>query len=100
MASAPGPFTPDTEESWRAMLTPLEDAIRQRDIVFQLSNIQKNKLGRYPALHFPQRKVQRRLSAFQARLAELEIEIAARERGRLLPYPFLMPSRIPQSIHI
>ncbi|MCB9756482.1 MAG: lipoxygenase [Myxococcales bacterium] len=99
-APAPGPFTPDTEESWRAMLTPLEDAIRQRDIVFQLSNIQKNKLGRYPALHFPQRAVQRRLSAFQARLAELEIEIAARERGRLLPYPFLMPSRIPQSIHI
>ncbi len=99
-APAPGPYTPDTEESWRAMLTPLEEAVRQCDIVFQLSHIQRNQLGRYPALHFPQRAVQRRLSAFQARLAEIELEIEARERGRLLPYPFLMPSRIPQSIHI
>ncbi len=99
-APAPGPYTPDTEESWRAMLTPLEDAVRQCDIVFQLSNIQRNHLGRYPAMYFPARAVQRRLAAFQARLAELELEIAARERGRLLPYPFLMPSRIPQSIHI
>ena len=37
---------------------------------------------------------------FNADLKAVEKVIAARDKGRFLPYPYLLPSNIPASIHI
>ncbi|WP_432769608.1 hypothetical protein [Sphingopyxis sp.] len=40
------------------------------------------------------------LAWFQAALANVDVEIAARNAERMLPYPYLQPSLIPTSINI
>jgi arachidonate 15-lipoxygenase len=71
--------------------------------VVLLGRIHHTTLGAYPThlLHnfVHDARVDRPLEAFQHQLASIEHTIEVRNRARA-PYPFLLPSRIPQSINI
>lgn len=87
-----------------AMLPPLGVAHFQMGILELLSSVHHTRLGAYEGgwfsnfAHDP--AVNPGLKAFQARLAQVEGLIEARNRARPTPYPFLRPSLIPQSINI
>jgi hypothetical protein len=75
-------------------------AMLQFTTVYQLSALRMNRLGDYPLLHFLDTGVHPLLEAFRAELKAAEAVIAERDRARYLPYPHLLPSTIPASIHI
>lgn len=92
--------TPDTEQAYLDMLPPWDIAMLTSDTVYQLSSIRENILGNYSPVHFKDPKARDVVKRFRARLADLELEIAERDAQRLLTFPFLLPSLIPNSIHI
>ena len=101
---APAP-DPDTDtglshDNWLMMLPPSHLAFAQFTVLYQLSSVQTSTLGDYPPLTFLDRRVAPLLADFQSELASAEDQIVARDRHRLLSYPFLRPSRIGQSIFI
>ena len=110
-APAPTPETPDTREAWAEMLAPLGLTLLQFNVVYQLSSIRMGLLGDYredglsaegrdrPSC-FRDKRVDPLVHRFRQRLAELEERVLHRERTRLLPYPWLRPSLITESIHI
>jgi arachidonate 15-lipoxygenase len=92
--------TANTERAYLDMLPPRDIATLTSDTVYQLSSIRENILGHYSALHFRDPKARGVVKAFRNRLADIEHEIAERDAQRLLTFPFLLPSLIPNSIHI
>jgi len=99
-AEAPTEETPDTEEQWMAMLPPMNQALLQFNILYQLSSIQVTRLGRYPWGWFQDRRVGTLLRALRRDLDRAENEILARDATRFLSYPYLRPSRTGQSVFI
>jgi arachidonate 15-lipoxygenase len=91
---------PIQPEQWLAMLPPMDRALLQINVLYELSAVRENRLGYYPRLHFLDARVQPLIDQLQARLAIIEAEIEGRNRTRFLEYPYLLPSRIPASIHI
>jgi len=92
---------PATDEAeYLALMPPWDMNVLAADAVWQLSNLRDNILGKYPPLHFKDPRVAMLVTVFQNDLAEIEETIDEREKSRLLPYPFLIPSTIPNSIHI
>ena len=89
-----------TEAHYLKMLPPMDQALRQFNIAYQLSNLRDNFLGDYPLLHFRDRRVHKLRTQFKKSLEEIETTIRERNKSRLLSYPYLMPSLIPGSIHI
>jgi arachidonate 15-lipoxygenase len=96
----PGPGIPDDAETHLKLLPPFRMAMLQFTTVYQLSALRMNRLGDYPLLHFLDTGVHPLLEAFRAELKAAEAVIAERDRARYLPYPHLLPSTIPASIHI
>lgn len=93
----------ETDADWLAMLPPLSQAHYQATLGFLLGSVHHTELGAYPS-HLlgnfaGDPRVTAPLQAFQAELRAIEALIGQRNRGRP-PYPFLLPSRIPQSINI
>lgn len=82
------------------ILPPLSSAETQFQITYQLSGLHMSKLGHYPWFHFKDPRVSPVVSAFQKALDAAEQSIQSREQSRLLPYPFLIPSQVLQSISI
>jgi arachidonate 15-lipoxygenase len=88
------------ENDWLAMLPPLDLAREQLELTAALGSVFYTRLGRYPGAHFRDTRVAAPLSRFRRRLGRIESKIAARNRTRPEPYPYLLPSKIPQSINI
>lgn len=97
---APTADTPDSEADYLAMLPPMKIAIESVTMVYLLSAVSDTQLGHYAATAFSDPRVAPVVARFCAALDELDATIEARDRDRFLPYPFLRPSRILQSISI
>lgn len=82
------------------MFAPLELANLQAEFLTLLGGVLHTRLGEYEAGWFADKRIQAPLQAFQAELAAIESIIQERNKTRLGPYPFLLPSQIPQSINI
>ncbi len=81
-------------------LPPLEVAQLQMDFLHLLGGVYFTRLGEYETGHFRDERVRPLLARFQKDLQGVEALIAERNRRRYGPYPFLLPSRIPQSTNI
>ncbi len=75
-------------------------AMAQVYTVLQLSSLRLDRLGHYSPMHFLHPPARELVETFQRELDAIEATINERDAGRLLSYPFLKPSQIPQSIHI
>ncbi|MCB9679507.1 MAG: hypothetical protein H6737_30660 [Alphaproteobacteria bacterium] len=82
------------------VLPPPNMALLQFDTVYQLSGLRMNYLGQYPEGTFADLESQALVKELQADLLRVEAVITEREKSRWLPYPHLLPSTIPASIHI
>ncbi len=99
-APAPTAKTADVEQSFVDLLPPLDIAAEHFTLAYELSNIRRNHLGKYPLLHFLHPPAKAVADRFAKHLADLELLIGARDGGRFLPAPCLRPSLIAASIHI
>ena len=101
---APAPASavglPDAGAAWARFLPPRALAADQLDFFYQQSKVRENRLGHYPPGHFHDPRVTPLVEGLAAALSRAEETIAARNPARFMPYPWLLPSRIPASIHI
>ncbi|ATB36877.1 Arachidonate 15-lipoxygenase precursor [Cystobacter fuscus] len=81
-------------------LPPLEMATLQMEFLHLLGGVFYTRLGHYETHWFKDKQVGEPLAHFQKKLDELESLISERNHTRFGPYPFLLPSRVPQSINI
>ena len=88
-----------TEQDYLKLLSPLEQAQRQYNLLALLGSVYYNKLGEYPQGYFTDARVKPLLQAFQENLQQVEDTINQRNLSRP-PYEYLLPSKIPQSINI
>jgi arachidonate 15-lipoxygenase len=88
-----------TEQDYLNLLAPLDQAQRQLNLLYLLGSVYYNRLGEYPPEHFTDPRVSPLLQAFQEKLKQIETTIEHRNLSRPV-YPYLLPSRIPQSINI
>ena len=79
---------------------PLELAVLQMEFLNLLGGVIHTRLGRYEKDWFQDKRVREPLTRFQRKLDDIEALITARNNTRYGPYPFLLPSRVPQSINI
>jgi arachidonate 15-lipoxygenase len=82
------------------MFAPLELANLQMEFLTLLGGVVHTNLGQYAANWFTDKRVAEPLRAFQDELAQIENTIKKRNQTRFGPYPFLLPSQVPQSINI
>lgn len=57
-------------------------------------------LGNYPKKRFTEEKVQQKIMAFESQLTEIVNEIRIRNSKLDVPYTYMMPTKIPNSITI
>ncbi|WP_313936286.1 lipoxygenase family protein [Anabaena azotica] len=95
---------PDTPASLPELLPPAEKELKQMELTFDLTGISWGKLGSSELIRYASRGDRQILSQFQNELAEIESKIKLRNHKRLVTtgvdYPYLLPSRIPNSINI
>lgn len=99
-APPPTPDTPNTEARYTAMLPPQRIVNVGAAMVYLLSNVRASRLGTYTPGTFVDPRVTAPLLRLQDRLRVLETQAVARDRGRMLSYPYLRPSMVLQSISI
>lgn len=93
----PAPAGEKVEASaWFALLPPPSPTSSQLKIGQLLGGVYYTQLGQYGKRYFRDARVGALLEQFQAALAAIEGELAA----AFPDYPYLRPSRIPQSINI
>ncbi|KAM5237174.1 polyunsaturated fatty acid 5-lipoxygenase isoform 3-T3 [Ctenodactylus gundi] len=70
--------------------------------VWALSQFQENELflGTYPEEHFTEKPVKAAMARFRQRLEAIVSVIAERNKNKKLPYYYLSPDRIPNSVAI
>jgi len=100
----PAPTKKDgyTEEHYLAQLPPLDVAHMQNSLGFLLGSVHYTKLGEYDCGlfgHFKDSRVEAPLATFKNTLEDIERTITERN-GTRVPYVYLLPSRVPQSINI
>jgi arachidonate 15-lipoxygenase len=97
---APAPTRKEgaTEADYLAQLPSLAEAQTVLNVNYVLGSMRYSTLGQYGFFHFHDARVKAPLARFQAQLREIEATIAARNQSRV-PYTFLLPSTIPQSIN-
>ncbi|OUL24997.1 lipoxygenase [Nostoc sp. T09] len=88
-----------SEQDYLNLLSPLNQAQRQYNLLGLLGSVYYNKLGEYPQGYFTDRRVSPLLQTFQNNLQQVEHKINQRNLSRPT-YEYLLPSRIPQSINI
>lgn len=98
----PGPTgtDADTEQTLQAMWPPYQAAYEGMHLFYTIFRVQLNRLGHYPDGHFKDDRVAPLEQKLRSALDEVEKTIAAREANRLVPYPYLLPSRVSNSIHV
>ncbi|MBM7113481.1 lipoxygenase family protein [Archangium primigenium] len=79
---------------------PLDMAAEQLSFLSLLGGVHHTKLGDYPFLWFKNLHVHGHLKNFQADLERIGATIQERNTTRRFPYPYFIPSAIPQSINI
>ncbi|WP_089937704.1 lipoxygenase family protein [Candidatus Entotheonella palauensis] len=90
-----------TREDWLAYLPPLQVAVLQLTLGFIVGTTHYTRLGFYMSDNFGDTpEVAEKLRAFNSRLREIESEISSDNKVRPMPYIYLLPSRIPQSVNI
>jgi arachidonate 15-lipoxygenase len=91
------------------MMPPMALALEQLNVLELLGSLHYRPLGDYRSTNAPYgpwfadprvTAPEGPLAGFQARLASIDAQIAARNAERLRPYPYLQPSLIPSSINI
>lgn len=95
---------PDTPVSLQEFLPPPDKELSQMQLTFALSGIAWGQLGSSDLIKFANKSDRQILSQFQNELTDIEDKIKARNQLRLastgVEYPYLLPSRIPNSINI
>ncbi len=97
---SPAPTNPDESMDWMEWLPSLEKAGKQIQLCYLLGSVHYTQLGGYSKKQFTDSKVNAALGKFQNRLKDIEKEITKKNSSRVMPYKFLLPSQIPQSINI
>jgi arachidonate 15-lipoxygenase len=81
---------------------PLDVALYIASFEYLLCSVQYDRLEQYTSNvrypYFKDKRVQPCLEKFQERLSLAEIEIRKRNEKRPMPYPFQLPSQVPNSI--
>lgn len=95
---ARGPTADDTESDFLAMLPPFDVAYEVIEAFHPLS-VRINQLGHYGKA-FIDPRVAPLVRTLQKRLAHIETEIETRNATRFAPYPYCLPSRVSNSIHV
>lgn len=86
---------------WCALLTPMKRSLEQIVILSVIGNIYHTQLGQYGDDVLPnEAHVSEGLKTYQGRLKSLESRIVNREKNMRVPYTYLLPSKVPQSINI
>ncbi|GAX38449.1 lipoxygenase family protein [Nodularia sp. NIES-3585] len=100
----PAPIDPQQPENFINGLPPLMQALNQINLLYLLGSIHYTNLGNYSASAFTDPNVTTALNKFQANLKDIEEQIHQRNSNsthdRIIPYEFLLPTKIPQSINI
>lgn len=95
---APGPSGDDTEADFLAMLPPFDVAYEVIEAFHPLS-VRINQLGHYGKA-FIDPRVEGLVETLQEELGRIEAEIERRNTTRFAPYPYCLPSRVSNSIHV
>lgn len=99
-APVPDLHTANSEQAFFALLPPIKTANAGASMVYLLSNLRDSTLGKYRRDAFSDPRVAPLLTAFRRQLEAVEGETRSRDAQRWLPYPYLYPSNILQSISI
>ncbi|HLP90649.1 MAG TPA: lipoxygenase family protein [Nostocaceae cyanobacterium] len=95
---------PDTPGKLAEILPPFSQELQQMQLTFALSGIYWGNLGSSDLIQFTDKNDKEILTLFQKDLLEIERQIKQRNQQRLrnygVEYPYLLPSRIPNSINI
>ncbi|MGA7935402.1 MAG: lipoxygenase family protein [Kovacikia sp.] len=95
---------PDTSAGLEDLLPPSAQEMDQMALAFALSGIRWGQLGSPELIRFQDGGDRRILEQFNHELEEIEDTITHRNQQRLansgIEYPYLLPSRIPNSINI
>ncbi len=95
---------PGTCDGAEHLLPTVAKDVAQMELAYALSGIRWGKLGCGEAMQFRDRGDRAILKHFQADLAGIEDQIRDRNRQRQrrdgVPYPYLLPSQIPNTINI
>ena len=97
---SPAPTSSEEQGNFMSMLPSVDRAQSQIEVVGLLGSVYYTQLGQYNEGRFKDPKVKSYLGKFQNQLRDIEIEISKKNFSRLMPYKFLLPSQIPQSINI
>lgn len=98
-APAPTSKSGATEADYLAQLPPRDQALLQMNTGYMLGDTHYTRLGHYGPGFFGEPRIDELAGRFAARLDEIEKTINERNQHRR-PYPFLIPSGVPQSINI
>lgn len=95
---------PDVAASLSQLLPTADQDLAQMELSFALSGIRWGTLGSSELMQFVDAGDRQALAQFQTDLAAIEVKINARNQQRFaesgVEYPYLLPSRIPNSINI
>lgn len=97
---------PSTVETYSAdgkqpgLLTPDGVTKVQVDLLALLGGVYYTQLGQYGDDYFTNEKVSAALLEFQRNLDAIGIEINEANKTRRLKYPYLVPTKIPQSVNV
>jgi arachidonate 15-lipoxygenase len=97
---SPAPTSFEEQGNFMSMLPSVDRAQTQIEVLGLLGSVYYTQLGQYNKGHFKDAKVMSYLGQFQNQLRDIENEISKKNFSRLMPYKFLLPSQIPQSINI
>jgi len=91
-------------QAWLDLLTPVNISAKQVELVFILSGVYYTKLGQYKPNYFNNAAITPLLKKFETNLNAIEASIKQRNEqtdvAAMMPYSYLLPSNIPQSINI
>lgn len=98
---APAPTSKQgaTERDYMLHLPPRDQAVLQMNTGNMLGTAHYTRLGHYDPGYFGEPRIDELAAGFANRLDEIEGVINERNRHRR-PYPFMLPSGVPQSINI
>lgn len=99
-AEAPQLGKPLAQTDWMKMLPPVSAAMTQLSLLYQLANVRLEPLGHFPEGTFTDPRVSDAIARYQSELAYADSVIAGRDRTRFLPYPYLRPNQIGNSVFI
>lgn len=98
-APAPTQKAGATEADYMAHLPPRDQAVLQMNTGYMLGTAHYTRLGHYAPGYFGEPRIDELAGRFARKLDEVERIITERNEHRR-PYPFMLPSGVPQSINI